>query len=31
MMDWSKLGLKKLADASISALAISRDGKSLGL
>lgn len=31
MMDWSKLGLKKLADVPISSLSVSRDGKSLGL
>jgi hypothetical protein len=31
MEDWSKLGSKKLADAAIASLDVSRDGKSLGL
>jgi len=31
MVDWSKIGSKKLANAPISCLAVSRDGKSLGL
>lgn len=31
MEDWTKIGTKKLADAPISSLAVSRDGKSLAL
>lgn len=31
MEDWSKVGYKKLADAPIASLAVSRDGKFLGL
>lgn len=31
MVDWTKIGTKKLADAPISSLAVSRDGKSLAL
>lgn len=31
MEDWSKVGYKKLADAPIASLAVSWDGKFLGL
>lgn len=31
MMDWSRIGAKKLANAPISCLAVSRNGNSLGL
>jgi hypothetical protein len=31
MEDWTEIGTKKLADAPISSLAVSRDGKSLAL